>query len=87
MVFTFIGLVVLVYGVLGNHGIVERLRLQHEKAELERKIKEGNEETKQLQDQSRDLDTNMKAIEKVARERYGMARQGERVYRATDSTR
>jgi len=87
MAFTFVGVVVLVYGVLGNHGIVQRLRLQHEKAELERKIKASTEETKQLQDQSRDLDTNMKAIEKVARERYGMARQGERVYRANDSTR
>ncbi len=87
MVVTGIGLVVLVYGVLGNHGIVQRLRLQHEKADLERKIKEAGEETRQLQNQSRDLDTNLKAIEKVARERYGMARDGERVYKAADSTR
>ncbi len=87
MVFTAIGIIVLVYGVLGNHGIVQRLRLQHEKAEMERKIKEANDETKQLQNQSHDLDTNLKAIEKVARERYGMAREGERVYRTTDSSR
>lgn len=84
---TVIGAIVLVYGVLGNHGILQRFRLQREKSELERKIKEANDETRQLQLQSRDLDTNMKAIEKVARERYGMAREGERVYRAVDSVK
>ncbi len=85
--FTVIGALVLVYGVLGNHGIVQRVKLQREKAELERKIKAASEETKQLQLESKDLDTNLKAIEKVARERYGMAREGERVYRTSDSAR
>ncbi len=87
MALTAIGTIVLVYGVLGNHGLVQRWKLQHEKAELERKIKEASEETKQLQNESHDLDTNLKAIEKVARERYGMAREGERVYKTTDSSR
>ena len=75
--------IVLVYGVFGNHGIYQRWSLQHEKADLERKIKEANEETKQLQTQSKDLDSSKKAIEKVARERYGMAREGEHVYKVT----
>ncbi len=83
MVAIVIGAIVLVYGVFGNHGIIQRWRLQHEKAELERKIREANEETKQLQLQSKELDSSKKAIEKVARERYGMAREGEKVYKAT----
>ncbi|MGA9120478.1 MAG: septum formation initiator family protein [Bacteroidota bacterium] len=80
-----VGAAVIGYGIIGNHGIIQRVRLQHEKEELERKIKEANDETKALQLQSRELDSSKKAIEKVARERYGMAREGEHVYKATGS--
>jgi cell division protein FtsB len=79
---------VLLVGVLAggfllfsNHGILQRIRLQQQKTELEQKIREAEEETKSLQSQSRALDGDRKAIEKVARERYGMARPGERVYK------
>jgi cell division protein FtsB len=78
-----LGVVVIGYGVVGNHGILQRIRLQHDKAALERKIRDANEETKVLQQETKDLDTSKAAIEKVARERYGMARQGERVYKVT----
>ena len=48
---------------------------------MERKIREADAETKALQAQSKALDGDKKAIEKVARERYGMVRQGEKVYK------
>lgn len=69
------------YVVFGNRGIMQRFRLQQQKAELEVKIKQAEEETKALQSQSKALDGDKKAIEKVARERYGMVREGEKVYK------
>ena len=67
--------------LFGSHGIVQRIRLQSQKAELETKIQQAETETKQLQAESNALDGDKKAIEKVAREKYGMAREGETVYK------
>ena len=77
------GVTVLVAGflVFGNHGILQRIRLQQQKAELDVKIKQAEEETRNLQSQSKALDGDKKAIEKVAREKYGMVREGEKVYK------
>ena len=77
------GVAVLVggYVVFGNRGILQRMRLQQQKAELEVKIKQAEEETKDLQSQSKALDGDKKAIEKAARENYGMVRDGEKVYK------
>ena len=69
------------YVIFGNRGILQRFRLQQQKAELEVKIKQAEEETKNLQSQSKALDGDKKAIEKVAREKYGMVREGEKVYK------
>ncbi|RPH36559.1 septum formation initiator family protein [bacterium] len=69
------------YLIFGNRGILQRVRLQQQKSELEVKIRQAEEETKSLQSQSKALDGDKKAIEKVARERYGMVREGEKVYK------
>ena len=69
------------YVLFGNRGILQRIRLQQQKAELEVKIRQAEEETKSLQSQSKALDGDKKAIEKVAREKYGMVREGEKVYK------
>ncbi len=73
------------YVVFGNRGILQRIRLQQQKAELEVKIKQAEEETKKLQSQSKALDGDKKEIEKVARENYGMVREGEKVYKVNKS--
>lgn len=77
----FIGIPIILFLLFGNHGIVQRIRLQNQKADLQAKIQQAEAETKQLQTESKALDTDKKAIEKVAREKYGMAREGETVYR------
>ena len=76
-----IGVPLMLFLLLGNHGIVQRIRLQNQKAEVEAKIQQAEAETKQLQAESKALDSDKKAIEKVAREKYGMAREGETVYK------
>ncbi len=75
------GIMVASFIVFGNHGILQRIHLSQQKAELERKIREADAETRALQAQSKALESDKKAVEKVARERYGMVRQGEKVYK------
>ncbi len=69
--------------VFGNHGILHRIRLQHRKEELEMQIQAGEAEKKSLEQESRRLDSDKAEIEKVAREKHNMSREGEQVYRVT----
>ena len=76
-----VGLPLVLYLFFGSHGIIQRVKLQNQKAELEAKIRAAEEETRKLQVESKALDGDKKAIEKVAREQYGMIREGETVYK------
>ena len=76
-----VGLPLILFLFFGNHGIVQRIRLQNQKSELEVKILQAESETKQLQVESKALDGDRKAIEKLAREKHGMIREGETVYK------
>ena len=64
-----------------NRGIIARLSLESDKKEMEGKIQQALNEQKQLQQKSKALDNDPKAIEQVAREKYGMIRNGETVYK------
>jgi cell division protein FtsB len=78
-----VGLPLTLFLLFGSHGIVQRIKLVRARADLESKIQQAAEETRQLQGESKALDGDKKAIEKVAREKYGMIRDGETVYKAT----
>jgi len=67
--------------LFGSRGFVHRFQLERQKADLEQKIREAEAEQKRLQQESRSLDTNKRTMEKVAREKYDMARPGETVYK------
>jgi cell division protein FtsB len=69
--------------LFGNHGILQRVRLQQKKAELEKQIRAEEAERKTLEQESKKLDADRAEIEKVAREKHNMAREGEQVYRVT----
>jgi len=76
-----IGTPVVLYVLFGPRGVVQRLRLENAKADLETRIRDAEAETRRLQAESKALEGDTKAIEKVAREKYGMVREGETVYR------
>ena len=73
--------VVGMYVLFNNKGVVQRIRLERERKEMIQKIQQAEKEQKQLQEQSKALEGDKKAVEKVAREKYGMVREGEKVYR------
>jgi len=76
-----VGVPLATYLVFGNRGILQRVRLQQQKNGLEMKIRTAEADSQALQAESKALDGDRKAIEKVARERYGMVRDGEKVYK------
>jgi cell division protein FtsB len=74
-------IVLVIYLTFDNKGIIARIRLESQKKQLEEKILQAEAETKELQAQIKALEGDKKTIEKIAREKYGMARDGETVYR------
>ncbi len=81
-------LLVLSYAVFGRKGILQRVELEMENSELKNKLKAEQEKTLMLQKEVEDLRTSDKKIEKVAREKYGMVKDGEEIYKVvTDSTK
>ena len=67
--------------MFANNGVMQRRKLERDRAVLIEKIRAAEEEQKRLSEQSRALDGDKKAVEKVAREKYGMIREGEKVYK------
>lgn len=82
-------LVTLVYmTVFGNKGLLHRLEMENEKSSLEEELKLENTRTKTLQQEVDELNNSDEKIEKVAREKYGLTKEGEKIYKVTvDSTK
>ena len=89
MVLLFLVLLVIIsYAVFGKKGILQRVELEMENEELRTKLKEEQEKTIMLQKQIDELKSSDKEIEKVAREKYGMMKEGEEIYKVhVDSTK
>jgi cell division protein FtsB len=73
---------VISFVTFSNKGILKRISLEQDKAAMQEKVRIASQEQARLQEQSKLLDKDPKAIEKVAREKYGMIREGETVYKA-----
>ena len=76
-----ISVVMIVYLTFDNKGVIARIRLESQKKQLEEQIVQAEAQTKELHAQIKALEGDKKTIEKIAREKYGMARVGETVYR------
>ena len=84
----FLLLLILAYAVFGRKGLLQRVDLELENRELQKKLKDEQEKTLILQKEIDELKTSDKKIEKVAREKYGMTKDGEEIYKIiVDSTK
>ncbi len=72
--------ILFLYLLFDNKGIITRIRLESQHREWIERLKADSIETKRLQEQIKALEGDKKTIEKTAREKYGMAREGETVY-------
>jgi cell division protein FtsB len=75
------GVIVVSYVLFNNHGVVARIRLERERQVMIEKVKAAQEENQRLEAYLKALGGDKKTIEKVAREKYGMSRAGETVYK------
>ena len=76
-----VGIPIVGYVLLNPHGIIQRVRLELAKREMAEKLREAELEQERLQDLSKRLENDKRTIEKIAREKYGMLREGETVYK------
>ena len=74
-------IVLLIIFFLGDHGVYQLYRLRKEKSEIQKLIVELREEKQQLEEEKIRLETDFDYIERLARERYRMAKKGEKVYK------
>jgi cell division protein FtsB len=72
--------ILILYLLFDNKGIIKRISLESQHNEWTEKLKADSAETKRLQEQIKALEGDKKTIEKIAREKYGMKREGETVY-------
>lgn len=80
-IFVILALLAFLYLLFDNKGIITRARLESQRADLYEKVMADSVETLKLRSQIRALEGDRQTIEKIAREKYTMARPGETVYR------
>jgi cell division protein FtsB len=69
--------------VYGDHGLIHLLRMQSEQRELEHTAFDLQQQNERLHERIRRLQSDDHYIEKRARERLGMVKKGEIMYRVT----
>lgn len=76
-----LGFLVVWFGFIDTYSVLTRMQLASEKEELETKIEQLKQETAILDEKIAELKANPDLLEKIAREQYGMRKNGEKVYR------
>ena len=77
-------LALLIIFFFGNHGLYQLYELKKERAKIQTRINELREEKLQLEDEKIKLKTDYKYIEELAREKYRMAKKGEKVFKVIE---
>ena len=72
---------VIYFLVAGDHGSIRLWQTDRELAEWETRVQQLEAQNDSLRTVLEKLETDLDYIEKVAREEYGMAKKGERIYR------
>jgi len=66
--------------LFGNHGLIRYFQLERRKQELIQQIAVLKIEQEKLQQEIEMLQNNYRYIEKIAREKYQMGKDGEKIY-------
>ena len=67
--------------IFGDHGLFQLYKLKKEKNSIQKHISELRKEREILISEKKRLENDLIYIEKLAREKYRMAKPGERVYK------
>jgi cell division protein FtsB len=74
-------LALLLQDIFGAHGVLAMRRSQKEVEQIQREIKQLNDQNCELEHTVNALKTDPKEIERIAREDMGLARQGEYIFK------
>lgn len=76
-----IGITLVIIFIFGDHGVYQLLKLKQESKETQAMIDRLRAERQQLEAEKFRLETDLEYIEQLARERYRMAKKGEKVFK------
>ncbi len=74
-------IVLLIIFFFGDHGVYQLYRLQQERSEIQQAIVKLRDEKLKLEAEKTRLETDFEYIEQLAREKYRMAKPGEKVFK------
>ena len=81
----FIGaLMLLIIFFFGDHGLYQLYLLRSERSEIQATITALREQKQALEEEKNKLTTDSKYIEQLARERFRMAKKGEKVFKVIE---
>ena len=76
-----IAITLLIVFVFGDHGLFQLYKLKRERAEIQKHISQLRENREVLISEKNRLENDLEYIEKLAREKYRMAKPGEKVFK------
>ena len=79
-----IAIILIFIFIFGDHGLFQLYTLKKEKKEIQKKIELFRKERELLIEEKNRLENDLKYIEKLAREKYRMAKPGEKVFKVID---
>lgn len=74
-------LILIFFFIISDKGLLKRIQLENENRILQEKINQAKAEQEKLKNQLKLLDSDKFYIEKAAREKHNMAKEGETVYK------
>ena len=80
LVLLLICVALIVHNVFSQNGYLASRRQRKELHELEQKIQQIKVENQELDHENHELKSNPAAVERLAREQYGLAKPGEKIY-------
>lgn len=79
--FVVFGIIALISALFSDRGVLQRIRLEKEKQVWQKKIDSVQAEQNRLKNELKGLINDKEAVEKVAREKYGLIKEGETIYK------
>ena len=76
-----IGVTLLIIFIFGDHGLMQLYKLKQERKKVQELIIQLREDREQLTAEENRLENDLEYIEKLARERFRMAKPGEKVFK------
>ena len=88
IIFITVILIIIIWALSGEKGFISRKKLERENAKLMEQYREDSSKSVSLEKEIEMLNKSDKKLEEVAREKFGMTKAGEKIYKIIiDSTK